>query len=159
MNSNDDIIKNNYAHIIESYLAKAEKSNYNLQFNVLYYNQNVRPWKWIHIKYFYMALKKIKFKKIRRYIWFSNYFIKLPAGDYSTEYSNAIAIIKCKIPDFVPNDIYTKLECDGLDINPQNGIYLHLDQDFNKSSTPNIIANSRNVIAYYDDEKKSLVII
>ena len=59
------------------------------------------------------------------------------------------------MPDFVPAGTYTKLECDGLDINPQNKIYLYLEQDFNKSSTSNIIYSNRNSTIEYEEEKSS----
>ena len=73
-------------------------------------------------------------------------------ADYSSEYSNAIAFVNCKMPDFVPAGTYTKLECDGLDLNPQNTINLELKSDFNKSSNSYTYPKNKNSSEYYDDD-------
>lgn len=154
MNPNGGIIKNNYTHIVESYLSKEEKAKYNLTFNVLYYNSNIRPGSEFPHKIYLYGVKK--YSNLRKLEDTYNYQIILSncsVGDYSTEYSNAIAFINCKMPDFVPAGTYTKIESDGIDINPQNSIYLRLDQDFNKSSSSlNNFNYNRNATDDYDDD-------
>ena len=156
MNPNGGIIKNNYTHIVESYLTKAEKSNYILKINVLYYNPNVIPGReFPHKIYLYGVKKYPNLGKLEDTYDSQIILSNCTAGDYSTEDSNAIAVINCKMPDFVPAGTYTKLECDGLDINPQNSIFLHLDQDFNKSSSSNRFNYNGNDTDHYDGEEKS----
>ena len=47
--------------------------------------------------------------------------------------------MKCFLPDYVPAGNYTTLDCDGIDMNPQNSIHLILNRDFNKSSNYDVI--------------------
>ena len=78
-------------------------------------------------------------------------------------YINSINFINCKIPNFVPAGNYTKLECEGIDINPQKSLYLYLKEDFNKNtSSYNYNYNNENTMKEMDgidnDEKKSSIL-
>ena len=155
LNSNGGIITNNYMHTVESDLTKEEKSKYNLIFNVLYYNPNVLPGSEFPHKIYLYGKKKNSNSNLRKLEDNYNSQIILSnctAGDYSSEYSNAIAFVNCKMPDFVPAGTYTKLECDGLDLNPQNTINLELKSDFNKSSNSYTYPKNKNSSEYYDDD-------
>ena len=130
------MIVSSYNHEILSNLTKAQKKNYSLTFNVLYYNSNIKPGNEFPHKVYLYGIKK--YSKIRQLDDLNTFdsqiiFKNCTAGKYST--NNAIGSIICLLPDFVPAGKYTKLESDGIDSNPQNSINLILDRDFNRSSS------------------------
>ena len=159
-NSNGGILISTYNHIIASNLTKAQKRNYSLIFNVLYYNSNIRPADEFPHKVYLNGKKKysnsIKFNGLNSYDS-QIIFKKCTAGAYTT--NNAIGSIICLLPDFVPAGNYTKLESDGIDINPQNSINLILNRDFNRSASasynPSINSNSTDFDYYNESSSNS----
>ena len=160
LNSNGGVIIENNTREVESNLSKERKSSYNLIFNVLYYNPNVRAGdEFPHRIYLYGVKKNSNEKQLEENydsrIILSNCTVKNSPSDDS----NALTFIDCKMPNFVSAGIYTKLECDGLDINPKNSISLFLKEDFNKSTFSYSYSNSTNkdigINDNDDDEKES----
>ena len=156
-NSNGGMLMSSYNHVILSNLTKAQKRNYSLIFNVLYYNSSVRPKdKFPHKVYLVGEKKNSAFGHLGNLNLYDSYesqiiFKNCTAGEYTT--NNAIGSIICLLPDFVPAGTYTKLESDGIDTNPQNSINLTLEKDFNRSASYNPSRNYNNTD--YDSSSSS----
>ena len=134
--SNGGILKNSFSQIVDSNLTSSQKQNFNITFDVLYYNSKIKPGnKFPHNIFLYGVKKNSRKLDDQTTVYDSQITLRnCTAGDYSTEDYNAIGSITCRVPDFVPAGTYSKLESDGIDINPQNSINLIFEKDFNRSS-------------------------
>lgn len=116
-------------------LTSAQKNDFSLSFNVLYYNQNIKSGdEFPHPVYLY----GMKSSTYRRQLDEASYdyrivFDKCITQSYSGD-SSAIGSINCRAPDFIHAGTYSKLESDGLDSNIEAPINIYFDRDFNRSS-------------------------
>jgi hypothetical protein len=132
-------------------LTSSQKQDFNITFDVLYYNSNIRPGnKFPHNIFLYGVKKTSRKLDDQTTVYDSQITLRnCTAGDYSPEDYNAIGSIICRVPDFVPAGAYSKLESDGIDMNPQNSINLIFEKDFNRSEVKNKNKNNDT------NEKKS----
>ena len=143
-NNNGGIVRSGNNREISSNLTIAEKRNFTLTFNVLYYNPNLRHGDEFPHKVYLYGVKKNPNKRRLNEVYDSQVvFEKCIAQRYSGDYS-AIGSLICPTPDFIPAGTYTKLESDGIDPNIQAPVNIYFDNDFNKSSTPNLGGNKNN---------------
>ena len=161
LNSNGGVMTEDFNQEVEQYLSKEQKSNYRLTFNVLYYNPNLSPGDEFPYSIYLYGVKKYSNLQSLEENYDYRIILSNCTVDKSLTYiTNSIDLINCKMPNFVPAGNYTKLECEGIDINPQKSFYLYLREDFNKStSSYNYNYNNNNTIKGIgdteDDEKKS----
>ena len=140
-NPSGGIIWKDFSHVMETTLTKAQKDSYSLTFDILYYNSNIKPSNEFPHKIYLQGTKRNTNKRILD-ISKGNTRINLQnctAGEYSIVDPSAIGSVKCFLPDYIPAGNYTTLDCDGIDMNPQNSIRLILNRDFNKSSNYDVI--------------------
>ena len=140
-NNNGGIVRSGNNRQINTNLTIAEKHNFSLIFNILYYGSNLREGAEFPHKVYLYGTKKDSNKRQLNEVYdtqvvFQNCITKLYSGDYS-----AIGSLECPAPDFIPAGTYTKLESDGIDSNVQAPVNLYFDRDFNKSSTSNMGEN------------------
>jgi hypothetical protein len=149
--SNGVMLKSNFSQIVDSNLTSSQKQDFNITFDVLYYNSNIRPGnKFPHNIFLYGVKKTSRKLDDQTTVYDSQITLRnCTAGDYSPEDYNAIGSIICRVPDFVPAGAYSKLESDGIDMNPQNSINLIFEKDFNRSEVKNKNKNNDT------NEKKS----
>ena len=133
-NSNGGMLIKNHYKVMETNLTQAQKRNFNVTFNLLYYNSNIRPGDEFPHKVYLYGNRKYTRKLDDKTIYDSQInFQNCTAGTYSSEDPSAIGSIICRFPDFVPAGTYTKLESDGIDINPGTSINYIFEKDFNRS--------------------------
>ena len=127
---------------------KSQLNNYNLSFNILYYNSNVKPGDLFPHKVYLYGNKKT----LRNLEEVSILFPNCTAVSYSSEDSSAIGNIQCNVPDFIPAGVYNKIESDGFDVLPNSQINIDFTNDFNKSISNTPIINVNIIsINYLDD--------
>ena len=115
-------------------IPSTELKNFNLTFNILYFNSSAIPFSSFPHK---VTLSGIK--NNRRNLEEINYdsiinFERCITGNNSTEFPSAFGSIRCIFPDFVPAGVYSKLESDGFDVNPNSKINIVFPEDFNRNS-------------------------
>ena len=144
--SNGGMLKSSFSQVVSSDLTQSQKQNFNIIFDVLYYNSKVRPGdKFPHKIYLYGVKKDSRKLDDQTTIYDSQItFPNCTAGEYSLEENNAIGSVICRVPDYVPAGTYSKLESDGIDVNPQNSINLVFEKDFNRSE----VTKKNNEISY-----------
>ena len=140
--NNGGIVRSGNNRQINTNLTIAEKRNFSLAFNVLYYGSNIREGAEFPHKVYLYGSKKYPNKRQLNEVYdtqvvFQNCITRLYSGDYS-----AIGSLECPAPDFIPAGTYTKLESDGIDPNTQAPVNIYFDRDFNKSS--NYIGDNKN---------------
>ena len=136
-NSKGGLIRDNPSYEVGTNLQQEQKKNFNLTFNILYYNSNIRPgYEFPHKVYLLGVKKNLNLRNLDNQIIYDSLinFQNCTAGDYYSEDFNAIGSIICRLPDFVPAGTYSKLDSDGIDSNPQSNINIIFNQDFNRSS-------------------------
>ena len=143
-NNNGGIVRSGNNKVINTDLTTAEKRNFSLEFNVLYYNSNLKPGEEFPHNVYLYGTKKYSNKRLLNEAYderviFQNCITKLYSGDFS-----AIGSLVCPAPDFIPAGTYTKIDSDGIDSNIQAPVNIYFDRDFNKSSTSNIGENKNN---------------
>ena len=152
---NDQIINTNE-------LTSAQKSNFSLTFNILYYNPNIRAGEdFPHKVYLYGMRQSTNRRNLDEVVYDDRIvFEKCITQLYSEDFS-AIGSINCRAPDFIHAGTYSKLESDGLDSNTQAPVNIRFDRDFNRSSKssssdeyPNN-SNSSLLNRDYDDSSSS----
>ena len=156
-NPSGGIISKDFNHVMETTLTKAQKDSYSLTFDVLYYNSNIKPSNEFPHKIYLQGTKRNSNKRILD-ISTANTRINLQnctAGEYSTLDPSAIGSVKCFLPDYVPAGNYTTLDCDGIDMNPQNSIHLILNRDFNRSSNDDSINPGSSGVSKSSSSSKS----
>ena len=118
---------------IDKNILLSQSNNFNLTFNILYFNKSIIPYSLFPYKVvlFGKTTNKRNLEDIK-YNYKIN-FKECRVGSYSEEEANDIVSIRCLFPDFVPAGTYNKLESDGFDVNPNSKINLVLEEDFNKS--------------------------
>ena len=157
-NSNGGILKNSISKIMDSELTQSQKQNLNITFDILYYNSNIQPSnKFPHKIYLYGVRKyNRKLDNGQNTIYDTQIsFQNCIAGERSPEDYNAIGSIICRVPDYVPAGTYSKLESDGIDINPQNTINVIFENDFNRSASSSSSGKRSNSTDYYYRESSS----
>jgi expansin (peptidoglycan-binding protein) len=111
-----------------------DNSTTKLTFDVLYYDSNIKP---KDIFPYTIFLKGNKFNNLR-HLAQNSYNTQMElndctAGDYSKIEQNAIGSIKCTLPTYVPAGLYTKLESNGFDVNPNKIVEVSVLQDYYRS--------------------------
>ena len=135
---------------INNTLTEAEKKNFYLTFNILYYNSTLKPGDLFPYRVYLYGIKSSNSGK--RSLELNNYdtkilFPKCTAGNYSLEDKNAIGSINCLAPDYIPAGTYSKLESDGFDMTPNSHLNLVFQNDFQR-------ANSNSQISQVDNQQK-----
>jgi hypothetical protein len=151
---NDQIINTNE-------LTSAQKSNFSLTFNILYYNPNIRAGEdFPHKVYLYGMRQSTNGRNLDEIVYDDRIvFEKCITQSYSEDIS-AIGAINCRAPDFIHAGTYSKLESDGLDSNTQAPVNIRFDRDFNRSSKSSYRdgypdSNGNNSRMYRDDDESS----
>lgn len=158
-NSTGGILSQDKEQVINvNIISRRQKRNFTLDFNVLYYDHNLKPGDLFPYAVNLSGTRKISIFRGLQYIENRNVQIQFPnctMGNYSnsTQNEDAIEGITCQLPDFVPAGIYTKLTSDGFDINPNNKISVNFPYDFNKSQ--GYITEGDEVIDNYRREDSS----
>ena len=135
--STGGILTENIDRYINTNLTRTQLNNFNLTFNILYYNSSVKPG-----KYFPHKVSLYGKKNILRNLEETTYnhiinFTSCTAGQYSVIDKEAIGSISCKVPDYIPAGTYSKLESTGFDVMPNSKINLVFNNDFNRDSNSN----------------------
>lgn len=156
--NNGGIVRSGNNREIMTNLTTAEKQNFTLAFNVLYYNSNLRPGEeFPHRVYLYGTKKNSNKRRLDDVYDSQVIFQNCTTQIYSQDFS-AIGTLVCPAPNFIPAGTYTKLESDGFDSNIQAPVNIYFDRDFNKSSTSNIGENKNyengNSTDFEDDFSK-----
>ena len=143
---NGGIISSSYSKVFSSNYINLEKRNFNLTFNVYYYNSDLKPGDaYPYIIYLY-GFKKSKEqrnlddKSCDSQIILENCIL----GKYSSIEPNVIDSIICKIPDYVEAGNYTKFQTEGIDTNPLYPINIVFENDFNRSESLEINKESKS---------------
>jgi hypothetical protein len=160
--NNGGIIRSgNEQNINTNELTSAEKSNFNLTFNILYYNPNIRAGEeFPHKVYLYGMRQSTNGRNLDEIVYDDRIvFEKCITQSYSEDIS-AIGAINCRAPDFIHAGTYSKLESDGLDSNTQAPVNIRFDRDFNRSSKSSYRdgypdSNGNNSRMYRDDDESS----
>ena len=131
--SDGGMFKETIDKAIDTNISSLEIENFNLTFNILYFNTNVLPYSLFPHKV-YLSGKTINKRNLEE----NNYnykinFKKCLSGDYSIEEPTAIGSISCIFPDFIPAGTYNKLESEGFDVSPNSKINIVFQEDFNRS--------------------------
>ena len=142
---------------------RSQYKNMTLDFNILYYTQNlIKGDEFPHKVYLYGIKKTTSTRSLQSS---SDYnaiinFKNCTLGDTSKEDINAIGSIKCLLPDYVQAGTYTKLESDGFDSVPgSQNLNIIFEKDYNRS-----VQSSNNIIYrdddydYDDDDDKTWII-
>ena len=133
-NSNGGMLIKNHYKVMDTNLTQAQKRNFNVTFDLLYYNSNIKPGDEFPHKVYLYGNRKYPRKLDDKTIYDSQIiFQNCTVGTYSSEDPSAIGSIICRFPDYVPAGTYTKLESDGIDINPQTSVNYIFEKDFNRS--------------------------
>jgi hypothetical protein len=142
--SNGGMLKSSFSQVVSSDLTQSQKQNFNIIFDVIYYNSNIRPGDKFPHKIYLYGVKKYPRKLDDQAIIYDSQitFPNCTAGEYSLEEYNAIGSVICRVPDYVPAGNYSKLESDGIDVNPQNSVILVFEKDFNRSE---VIKNNNEI--------------
>ena len=127
------IVNESIDKIIDTNIISSQLKNFNLTFNIIYFNSSVSPYSLFPHKV-YLSGKAINTRNLEenQYNYIIN-FTQCKTGNYSQEDATAIGSISCIFPDFVPAGTYSKLESDGLDVNPNSKINIVFKEDFNRS--------------------------
>lgn len=123
---------------INANISIPEKRNYTLNFDVKFYNNdlNIYPNQQYPYRIIFYGIKSSS-SYLRTLATNNNYnanitFINCTTGPYSYS-DNYIDGVKCYLPDFISAGIYTKLESEGFDVNPNYRLNLDVPYNFNKS--------------------------
>ena len=122
---------------INTNLTEAQKKDFSLTFNILYYNSTIKPGNLFPYRVY---LYGIKSSNTKRNLDVADYNSKIlfpncTVGNYSVGDSNAIGSIKCLAPDYIPAGNYSKLESDGIEMMPNSSLNLVFQNDFNRTRT------------------------
>ena len=133
IDENNGGIVNEPINQINTKIPSSQLKNFNLTFNILYFNTSLSSYSLFPHK---VALFGIK--NNRRNLEETNYnsiinFTNCTTGTISKEESAAFGSIRCRFPDFVPAGIYSKLESDGFDVNPNSKINIVFNEDFKRN--------------------------
>jgi hypothetical protein len=116
---------------INTNLTYLEKMDFNINFEILYYNSEIKPSDLFPHKVFLYGVKDSSLRNLDNNSYNCNItFQNCIAGNYSFEEPNAIDSIKCRFPDYVPAGTYVKLESDGFDNMPNSKVNLVFKNDF-----------------------------
>ena len=134
---------------VDTNLTSSEKMDLSINFEILYYNSEIKPSDRFPHKVFLYGVRDSSLRNLDDNSYNCNIsFQNCVAGDYSSEEPNAIGSIKCRFPDYVPAGTYVKLESDGFDNMPNSKVNLVFKNDF--------IRNYNYFYpSYGDDNKKS----
>ena len=159
--NNGGIIRSgNEQNINTNELTTAQKNNFSLTFNVLYYNPNLRAGEEFPHKVYLYGMRQANRRNLDEVVYDDRIvFEKCITQLYSEDFS-AIGAINCRAPDFIHAGTYSKLESDGLDSNTQAPVNIIFDRDFNRSSKSsysngNPDSNSNSSRSYKDDDDSS----
>ena len=137
-------------------LDNTQLKNYNLSFNILYYNSSVKIGDLFPHKVYLYGNKKT-LRNLEESYDLSISFPNCTAVSYSSEDSSAIGNIQCNVPDYIPAGIYKKLVSDGFDVMPNSQINLDFINDFNKSAANTPIINVNIITINYLDGLNFLI--
>ena len=132
INSTGGFLSDDILITVDTNLSSAEINNFDLTFNILYYNSTIKPGYLFPHKVYLYGVKKITRNLEEKKYDYEVLFPNCTTGNYSEIDSNAIGSIRCNLPDFMPAGIYTKLKSNGFDINPKSKINIFLQNDFNR---------------------------
>ena len=111
----------------------SQLQNFNLTFNILYFNSSVSRYTLFpHKVYLYGNKNNRRNLEENNYNYIIN-FKNCTTGDYSKEEPSAIGSIRCTFPDYVQAGTYSKLVSDGFDVNPNSKINVVFKEDFNRN--------------------------
>ena len=146
----------NLNQIINTNLTIAQKNNFKIKFDILYYNSSVRPNSLFPHKVSLFGKRNYLLRDLDQTIYDTQIlFPNCTAGDYSTRDHNAIGSISCIFPDYVSAGNYSKIESDGFDVMPNSQINLIFPDDFSRSPNSNSTPVRINLSKGDDDSSSS----
>ena len=146
----------NLNQIINTNLTIAQKNNFKIKFDILYYNSSVRPNSLFPHKVSLFGKRNYLLRDLDQTIYDTQIlFPNCTAGDYSTRDHNAIGSISCIFPDYVSAGNYSKIESDGFDVMPNSQINLIFPDDFSRSPNSNSTPVRINLSKDDDDSSSS----
>ena len=144
----------NFTQTINANMSRKEKSNYSINFDIIYYDQNLKPRDLFpYPVYLYGNKKSSKFRSLAGETKYDTHFLfpNCIMGSYMSISSQAMGGINCNLPDFVEAGEYTKIVSNGFDVNPNQKINISFPYDFNKSE--NYIKGNSSF--YYGEQESS----